>query len=94
MIPRLTGSPPALTPGDRIRLARENLCLAMALFAASHQGLITTSFVTQSADLYLPNGDVVDALRPPEIVRQRRPGEMCRQPDSRLVRPVRVANPP
>ncbi len=64
---RLTGSPPALTPGDRIRLARENLCLAMALFAASHQGLITTSFVTQSADLYLPNGDVVDAYAPLEL---------------------------
>ena len=64
---RLTKSPPALTPGDRIRLARENLCLAMALFAASHQGLITTSFVTQSANLYLPNGDVVDAYVPLEL---------------------------
>ena len=60
-------STPALTPGDRIRLARENLCLAMALFAASHQGLITTSFVTQSANLYLPNGDVVDAYAPLEL---------------------------
>ena len=52
---------------ERIRLARENLCLAMSLFAASHQGLITTSFVTPSPELHLPNGEVVDYSIPLEL---------------------------
>ena len=58
---------PALTAGARVLLARENLCLAMALFAASHQGLITTAFVPARADIYLQNGDVVDYAVPLEL---------------------------
>ena len=54
-------APPDFTPGERIRLARDNLCLAMSLFAASHQGLITTSFVQPAPALHLPDGAVNDA---------------------------------
>lgn len=51
-------TPPDFTPGERIRLARDNLCLAMSLFAASHQGLITTSFVQPAPALHRPTGEV------------------------------------
>ena len=54
-------APPGFTPGERIRLARENLCLAMSLFAASHQGLITTSFVYPAVALRRPTGEVIDS---------------------------------
>lgn len=54
-------APPGFTPGERIRLARENLCLAMSLFAASHQGLITTSFVHPAVALRRPTGEVIDS---------------------------------
>lgn len=58
---RPAAAPPDFTPGERIRLARDNLCLAMSLFAASHQGLITTSFVQPAPALHLPDGAVNDA---------------------------------
>ena len=54
-------TPPDFTPGERIRLARDNLCLAMSLFAASHQGLITTAFVQPAPALHRPTGEVSDA---------------------------------
>ncbi len=57
----------ALTPGERVRLARENLCLAMALFGASHRGLITAAFVPARAELYLQNGDTAAAGVPLEL---------------------------
>ena len=56
-----------LTPGQRIRLARENLSLAMALYAASHRGLITAAFVPAGAELYLDNGETADASVPLEV---------------------------
>ena len=58
---RAAAAPPGFTPGERIRLARENLCLAMSLFAASHQGLITTSFVHPAVALRRPTGEVIDS---------------------------------
>ena len=57
----------ALTPGQRIRLARENLTLGMALYAASHRGLITAAFVPAGVELYLDNGETSDASVPLEI---------------------------
>lgn len=57
-------SPEPMTPGQRVRLARENLCMAMALFAASHRGLITAAFLPPDAEVYLPDGSVVDAAAP------------------------------
>ena len=58
---RAAVAPPDFTPGERIRLARDNLCLAMSLFAASHQGLITTAFVHPAVTLHRPTGEVSDA---------------------------------
>ncbi len=64
--PSPPSTPPAgtLTPGRRIRLARENLAMAMALYAASHRGLITAAFVPAGAELYLSNGETADASVP------------------------------
>ncbi len=56
-----------LTAGQRIRLARENLSLAMALYAASHRGLITAAFLPAGAELYLDNGETADASVPLEV---------------------------
>ena len=39
----------------------------MSLFAAAHQGLITTTFVPPRADLYLDNGDAVEYSVPLEL---------------------------
>ena len=61
----------ALTPGGRVRLARENLCLAMALFAASHQGLITAAFIPAQTELHRQNGEFVDAYVPLELTDQQ-----------------------
>ena len=60
----------ALTPGGRVRLARENLCLAMALFAASHQGLITAAFIPARSELHRRNGEILDAYVPLELTDQ------------------------
>ena len=57
----------ALTPGARVRLARENLCLAMAVYAASHRGLITATLIPNSAELYLESGGIFDAGAPLEV---------------------------
>lgn len=57
---RAAVAPPDFTPGERIRLARDNLCLAMSLFAASHQGLITTAFVHPAVTAQQPNGAASD----------------------------------
>lgn len=54
----------ALTPGQRVRLARENLGLAMALFAASHRGLITAAYMPARAELYRPAGQVAEVYVP------------------------------
>jgi hypothetical protein len=62
-----SAQPAALTPSQRILLARENLCLSMALYAASHQGFITTSFVAPAAEVRLRNGDVIDARVPLDL---------------------------
>ena len=60
-----------LTAGQRIRLARENLSLAMALYAASHRGLITAAFLPSGAELYLHNGETADASVPLEVTDQQ-----------------------
>ena len=66
-----------LTPGERVRLARENLCLAMALFAASHRGLLTVGLLPPGAELRRSDdggdeyGDAVPAGAPPTVSDQR-----------------------
>lgn len=61
-----------LTPGGRVRLARENLCLAMAVFAASHRGLLTVSLMPAGAELYHPDGETaVTAGAPPSVSDQQ-----------------------
>ena len=55
---------PGLTPGGRVRLARENLCLAMAVYAASHRGLITATHVPGSADLNVGGGETYQSNAP------------------------------
>lgn len=62
-----TGPPKRPTPGQRIRLARENLLLAMALYAASHRGLVTAAFVPAGAELCLDNGETDDVRVPLEV---------------------------
>ena len=56
-----------MSPGQRVRLARENLCLAMAVFAASHRGLISVSFFPSRVELYLADGEVVAAGVPLDL---------------------------
>ena len=53
-----------LTPGGRVRLARENLCLAMALYAASHRGLITATLVPGNAELNAESGQIYESNVP------------------------------
>ena len=62
-----TSTPRPLAPGGRVRLARENLCLAMAVYAASHQGLITATLIPNGAELRLEGGYVFDASVPLEV---------------------------
>ena len=65
-------TPGGLTPGGRVRLARENLCLAMAVFAASHRGLLTVSLMPAGAELYHPDGETaVAAGAPPSVSDQQ-----------------------
>ena len=65
-------TPGRLTPGGRVRLARENLCLAMAVFAASHRGLLTVSLMPAGAELYHPDGETaVTAGAPPSVSDQQ-----------------------
>ena len=65
-------TPGKLTPGGRVRLARENLCLAMAVFAASHRGLLTVSLMPAGAELYHPDGETaVTAGAPPSVSDQQ-----------------------
>ena len=61
----------ALTPGGRVRLARENLCLAMALYAASHRGLITATLVPNRAELNRESGQTFDASVPLQVADHR-----------------------
>ena len=61
----------ALSPGQRIRLARENLCVAMAFYAAAHRGLIRAAFVPASTEVHLTEGQVVDASVPLEMSDQQ-----------------------
>ena len=56
-----------LTPGERVRLARENLCLAMALYAASHQGIISASFFSGTATIRGQDGRPFDINTPLEV---------------------------
>lgn len=56
-----------MTAGQRVRLARENLCLAMALFVASHRGLISVSFFPSGAELHLPDGERINAGVPLDL---------------------------
>ena len=60
-----------MTPGQRVRLARENLCLAMALFVASHRGLISVSFFPSGTELHLPGGEIIDAGVPLDLIDQK-----------------------
>ena len=60
-----------MTPGQRVRLARENLCLAMALFVASHRGLISVSFFPSGAELSMPDGEIIDAGVPLDLLDQQ-----------------------
>ena len=60
-----------MTPGQRVRLARENLCLAMALFVASHRGLISVSFFPSGTELHLPDGETIDAGVPLDLIDQQ-----------------------
>ena len=41
--------------------------MAMALYAASHRGLITAAFVPAGAELYLENGETADASVPLQV---------------------------
>ena len=63
----MSPSTAALTSGGRVRLARENLCLAMALYTAAHRGLISAAFFPPDAQIYLENGETVDAGVPLEV---------------------------
>ena len=54
----------AITPGGRVRLARENLCLAMAVYAASHRGLITATLVPDNAELNAEGGQIYESNVP------------------------------
>ena len=56
-----------MTPGQRVRLTRENLCLAMAVFVASHRGLISAAFFPSGAEIELPDGEIVDAGIPLDV---------------------------
>lgn len=60
-------SPPSgsLTPGQRVRLTRENLALAMAFFTASHQGLVSASFVSGSDAANRDDPPQTDTYTPP-----------------------------
>ena len=66
-----TPSAEAITPGQRVRLARENLCLAMALFVASHRGLISVAFFPSGAELHMPDGVTIDAGVPLDLIDQQ-----------------------
>ena len=61
----------ALMPGGRVRLARENLCLAMAVYAASHRGLITATLVPNRAELTRESGQTFDSSLPLEVTDYR-----------------------
>ena len=56
-----------MTPGQRVRLARENLCLAMAVFVASHRGLISVAFFPPGAEIELRDGETIDAGIPLDL---------------------------
>lgn len=77
MSPMAGAEEDGLTPGERVRLARENLCLAMALFAASHRGLLTVGLLPPGAELRRSDDDgdgdgvVVPAGAPPTVSDQR-----------------------
>ena len=47
-----------------MRLARENLCLAMAVYAASHRGLITATLVPGNAELNAESGQIYASNAP------------------------------
>ena len=43
----------------------------MALYAASHRGLITAAFIPAGAELYLSDGETADASVPLEVTDQQ-----------------------
>ena len=61
----------AITPGGRVRLARENLCLAMAVYAASHRGLITATLMPSRAELERESGPTIDSGVPLQVTDYR-----------------------
>jgi hypothetical protein len=54
-------------PAVQIKLARENLALAMALWAAAHRGVITAGFVPSRTEFVTPTGQVVNVSAPLEV---------------------------
>ena len=54
-----------------MRLARENLSVAMAFYAAAHRGLITPAFVPANTEILTGGGQTVDASVPLEMSDQR-----------------------
>ena len=69
-------SPPAgtaalLTPGDRVRLARENLGLAIGVYAASHRGLISPTLAPARLELTRRDGRPFDLDLPLVVSDQR-----------------------
>ena len=72
--PETVSTPPetaALTPGGRVRLARENLCLAMAVYAASHRGLITATLVPNRGEIWSETGQASDSRVPLQVTDHR-----------------------
>ena len=61
----------ALTPGARVRLARENLCLAMSVYAAAHRGLITSTLVPNRVELQRETGRALDTSVPLQVTDYR-----------------------
>lgn len=56
-----------MEPAVQIKLVRENLALAMALWAAAQKGVITAGFVPSRTDFVSPDGQVVSVAAPLEV---------------------------
>jgi hypothetical protein len=63
-------------PAVQIKLVRENLALAMALWAAAQKGTITAGFVPSCADFVSPAGQVV-SVSVPLVVRDNQDMVRC-----------------
>lgn len=56
-----------MEPAVQIKLVRENLALAMALWAAAQRGVITAGFVPSRTDFISPAGQAVSVAVPLEV---------------------------